>query len=120
MARRANRCGSHFSWGALALVGIVFVQLAALSSSAPAEKTRTAGGSAFRLDHFQCYRADSLTASTPRRVGLVDQFGRSKPLVTGLLSLCAPVRKTTGWFAIARDISPATRFVPRPSARARS
>jgi hypothetical protein len=96
MARRANRCGSRFSWGALALVGIAFAQLAALSSSAPAERTRTAGGFTFRLDHFQCYRADPLTAFPPRLVGLVDQFSRSKPLVTALISLCAPVRKNNG------------------------
>jgi len=42
MARRANRCGSRFSWGVVALVTIAVVQLVVLSSSALGGRTRAA------------------------------------------------------------------------------
>jgi hypothetical protein len=51
---------------------------------------------AFRLDHFECYRVDPGGAFKPRTAALVDQFGRSKSLVSQLTTLCAPVRKNKG------------------------
>jgi hypothetical protein len=45
------------------------------------------------LDHYQCYVVKPLRKLRERRVTLVDQFGKSRPAVVRMVSLCAPVRK---------------------------
>jgi hypothetical protein len=71
------------------------------------------------LDHYQCYLAKPTKALAPRRVLLVDQFGKSRPTVVRLVSFCTPVRKNKVVVKNARDhlacyqLRPATPFQPR-------
>jgi hypothetical protein len=95
MATRAKSfCGSRFFLATLALAiiaalgGGLTAILAARSHAATSRRAL-----AFRLDHFQCYRVDPGSAFKPRAVTLVDQFGRSKAVVSQVTTLCAPVRK---------------------------
>lgn len=45
------------------------------------------------LDHYQCYVVKPARKLRERRVSLLDQFGKSRPIVVRMVSLCAPVRK---------------------------
>jgi hypothetical protein len=71
------------------------------------------------LDHYQCYLAKPAKALKPRRVLLVDQFGKSRPTVVRLVNLCAPVRKNRVVVKNTRDhlacyqLRPAGQFRPR-------
>jgi hypothetical protein len=71
------------------------------------------------LDHYQCYLAKPAKALAPRRVVLVDQFGKSRPTVVRMVSFCAPVRKNKVVVKNARDhlacyqLRPAGPFQPR-------
>jgi hypothetical protein len=47
------------------------------------------------LDHYQCYVVKPARKLRERRVSLLDQFGKSRPTVVRMVSLCAPVRKNT-------------------------
>jgi hypothetical protein len=47
------------------------------------------------LDHYQCYVVKPARKLRERRVSLLDQFGKSRPTVVRMASLCAPVRKNT-------------------------
>ena len=47
------------------------------------------------LDHYQCYVVKPARKLRERRVSLLDQFGKSRPIVVRMVSLCAPVRKNT-------------------------
>lgn len=67
--------------------------LAALFGASVTGEARIASPLQARLNHFQCYRVDVASPFRPRRVGLVDQFGRSKALVTRPFSVCPPVAK---------------------------
>lgn len=55
------------------------------------------------LDHYQCYLVKPLRALRPRRVVLLDQFGKSRPTAVRLRSLCAPTRKNTVLVRNKRD-----------------
>jgi hypothetical protein len=48
------------------------------------------------LDHYQCYLVKPTTPFKSRKVALLDQFGKSAPLVVTPTSLCAPVSKNAG------------------------
>ena len=95
MAPRAKTsfCGSRLvrSTLALAFIAVLGVGYALLGRSASPAATTAA--TAFRLDHFQCYRVKPPGAFTPRRVTLVDQFGKSKAVASQVTTLCAPVSK---------------------------
>lgn len=89
MGQRSNRyCGSRLRTAfTLLFVGAVVL------GAAVAGQAKTAAPAQFRLDHYQCYRVDPTSRFSPRRVGLVDQFGRSRAVVTQLFNLCPPVAK---------------------------
>ena len=71
------------------------------------------------LDHYQCYLAKPAKALAPRRVLLVDQFGKSRPTVVRLVRFCVPVRKNKVVVKNTRDhlacyqLRPAGQFSPR-------
>jgi hypothetical protein len=95
MAPRAKNpfCGSRLvrstlALGAIALLGVCYALLG--RSTSPAA---TAGTTAFRLDHFQCYRVKPPGSFTRRRVTLVDQFGKSTAVASQVTTLCAPASK---------------------------
>jgi hypothetical protein len=97
MGARATEsvCGSRLFRATLTLalgaaVGVTLV--AVLGAQASRDATRSSELS-FRLNHFLCYRVDPGSAFKPQTVALVDQFGRSKAVVSQLTTLCAPVRK---------------------------
>jgi CARDB len=45
------------------------------------------------LDHYQCYVVKPFRKLRERRVSLLDQFGKARPTVVRMVSLCGPVRK---------------------------
>lgn len=55
------------------------------------------------LDHYQCYLVKPLRRLRPRRVLLVDQFGKSRPTAVRIVSLCAPARKNKVLIRNKRD-----------------
>jgi hypothetical protein len=88
-------CGSRLFRATLTLalgaaLGVTLV--AVLGAQASRDATRS-GELSFRLNHFLCYGVDPGSAFKPRTIALVDQFGRSKAVVSQLTTLCAPVRK---------------------------
>jgi hypothetical protein len=88
-------CGSRLSKAALALVSIVCLA-AVLGLTIGARGSRGAVAApalTFRIGHFQCYSVDPGSTFKQRTVVLVDQFGKSKAVVSQLKSLCTPVRK---------------------------
>ena len=96
MAPRATKsvCGSRFVRLTLALIAAGTLLLGYAFAERGGSQAATASpGLAFRLDHFQCYSIKPFGYFRPRRVALVDQFGRSKALVSQKTELCAPVRK---------------------------
>ena len=98
MAPRATKlvCGSRLVRLTLALIATGTLLLGyALAERGGSQTASASPGLAFRLDHFQCYSIKPFGSFRPRRVALVDQFGRSKALVSQLTSFCAPVRKNT-------------------------
>ena len=95
MAPRAKTsfCGSRLVRSTLALVFIAALGVGYALLGRSASPAATAAATAFRLDHFQCYRVKPPGAFTPRRVTLVDQFGKSKAVASQVTTLCAPVSK---------------------------
>jgi hypothetical protein len=55
------------------------------------------------LDHYQCYVVKPARKLRERRVSLLDQFGKSRPIVVRMVSLCAPVRKNRVTIRNKRD-----------------
>ena len=95
MAPRAKTsfCGSRLVRSTLALVFIAALGVGYALLGRSASPAATTAATAFRLDHFQCYRVKPPGAFTPRRVTLVDQFGKSKAVASQVTTLCAPVSK---------------------------
>ena len=95
MAPRAKTffCGSRLVRSTLALTFIAALGVGYALLGRSASPAATAAATAFRLDHFQCYRVKPPGAFTPRRVTLVDQFGKSKAVASQVTTLCAPVSK---------------------------
>ena len=99
MAPRAFKsvCGSRLFRVTLALAATASLGAGYMLFGPGAGQATTASRAiVFRLDHYQCYRVDPASAFKPRKVALVDQFGRSKAVATQLTTLCAPVRKNNG------------------------
>jgi hypothetical protein len=55
------------------------------------------------LDHFQCYPVKPITTTKPRRVGVVDEFGKGKYAVVRPVRLCNPASKNGSRIRDARD-----------------
>jgi hypothetical protein len=55
------------------------------------------------LDHFQCYPVKPITTTQPRRVGVVDEFGKGRYAVTRPVRLCNPASKNGSRIRNARD-----------------
>jgi hypothetical protein len=55
------------------------------------------------LDHFQCYPVKPITTTKPRRVGVVDEFGKGKYAVRRPVRLCNPASKNGSRIRDARD-----------------
>ena len=91
-------CGSRLLRATLAFA-LAAVAAAAITASVRTPAGRSAPGEAaisFRLDHFQCYRVDPGAPLGRRIVTLVDQFAKSRAVVSPMTTLCAPVRKNGG------------------------
>jgi hypothetical protein len=88
------------------------VALVALAAGAAGHQSRASAGPAFKLDHFQCYRA-APSDFKPRAVKLSDQFGDSEAKVVSRLSLCNPVSKNGGKILDRRAHLVCYRIQPR-------
>jgi hypothetical protein len=72
-----------------------------------------------KLDHYQCYLIKPLDRFKLRKVLLVDQFGKSTPVVVNPVRLCAPARKNASRVLNRRDhlvcyqLRPLQPFRPR-------
>jgi CARDB len=71
------------------------------------------------LDHYQCYVVKPTRKLRERRVSLLDQFGKSRPIVVRMVSLCTPVRKNTVPIRNKRDHLVCYQLRSRQTFRAR-
>ena len=112
MAPRATKlvCGSRLVRLTLALIATGTLLLGYAFAERGGSQTASASpGLAFRLDHFQCYSIKPFGYFRPRRVALVDQFGRSKALVSQLTSSVRPCARTGRRCATRSPTWPAIR-----------
>jgi hypothetical protein len=114
-------CGSRLFRAALVLVlgAAVGVALVAALGARLSHSATASGALSFRLNHFQCYSVDPGTRFKTRTVGLVDQFGKSKALVSQLNALCAPVRKNGSIIRNGRAHLACYPITRRPAFRSR-
>ena len=85
------------------------VRLAVVKPNAlclPTGKSLTPGTRPVRpktLDHFQCYPVKPSTTTKPRRVGVVDEFGKGAYVVARPVRLCNPASKNGSRIRDPRD-----------------